>query len=161
MDNITQPLLFDEWINKLPGEPCFGLRGSDPEAPATVLFWANLRRARLSHINPRDKKDEKDLAQCTEAEQIAWLMEEFQKGTMEVKPGNLPEELKEDHRTAMDYAKRIEAAIDEVQQAIVFYNQFDTIKPHIPHALKHLKIFADKLKSMYAGDYSWHLKGKR
>ena len=44
---MDKPVLTDEWINALPGEPRFGLRGSDPEAPEVILLWAKNRRARL------------------------------------------------------------------------------------------------------------------
>jgi hypothetical protein len=72
-----------EWIEAPEGCPRFGLRGDDPEAPPTILFWAKQRRTRLLAAMPDSGEltDEisNGLAQCTAAEQIAWEMQAYQR----------------------------------------------------------------------------------
>lgn len=76
-----------QWVGAAPKEPKFGLTGRDPDAPATVMFWAKTRRERLlagaDPTRPWSEQLTLDLAQCTAAEQVAWAMTAYQKGWKE------------------------------------------------------------------------------
>lgn len=144
------PALLTDWTPTLPGEPRFGLRGSDPEAPKTILFWARNRRERLMR-EPRSEKLEAELAQCSEAEAIAWLMKEFQAGTMETQPESIPEELKDNLKNSLHFARRVDNAVSECTEAIAYLNQFGAIPPQFAHSIKHLKRLADHLRKLHGG----------
>jgi hypothetical protein len=74
-----------EWTDIPEGMPRFGLRGDDPEAPAAILFWAQQRRLRLLRAMPEagdvPETINRELQQCSRAEQIAWEMQAFQRTT--------------------------------------------------------------------------------
>lgn len=74
-----------EWTDIPEGMPRFGLRGDDPEAPATILFWAKERRLRLLRAMPETgaipETIAEQLLQCSRAEAIAWEMQAFQRTT--------------------------------------------------------------------------------
>ena len=78
-----------------PGEPLFPLQGGDPFAPDCVLLWA--QRARQASIDlfalaaaePSKRKAEKLIAEgeklsrkATAAEEVAWAMQEYQRGDL-------------------------------------------------------------------------------
>lgn len=135
-------VLFDEWINCADGMPRFGLRGDDPEAPPTILYWAQLRRMRWSK-EPESDQRTKELQQCTEAEQIAWKMQDYQAGhAVDESP---VETLREEQKTAKYHSDRVSNAIGEVSEAMRYLNQFGPLPPHFAHSVKHLKILADQL----------------
>ncbi len=75
-------------------EPVFTLIGRDPDGPATVRFWSDTRRKRISSAMididdpvPEEWKD--DLRRCTEADVVADDMERWRRG--------LPPEVAADH----------------------------------------------------------------
>lgn len=62
-----------------PGEPLFPIQGGDPFGPPTVLFWADLARtAARAEVDP--KKAKYMLRKASDAEQIAWEMQAYQRG---------------------------------------------------------------------------------
>lgn len=141
---MTEPLI-DEWINVSEGEPRFGLRGHDEDAPATILFWVERRRARLAKLKQTDKV-KKELRQCTEAEAIAWRMQDFQKGHEETPV----ETMREDQKTAHHHATRVDNAVAESTEALNYVISLDrNVPPHFAHSIKHLKRLAEHLRELH------------
>lgn len=66
-----------------PGEPLFPIQGGDPFGPPTVLHWAKLARE-AGMAEPDEKKADALLRKATEAEQVAWVMQEYQRGEQKV-----------------------------------------------------------------------------
>lgn len=79
-NTLARPGEFDALEKARPDELIFPLLERDPDAPAVIRFWVDLRRKRaLAEIEDADAlKDE--LRQCTEAEFIAFEMERRQRG---------------------------------------------------------------------------------
>lgn len=68
-----------------PDEPLFAIQGGDPLGPKTVLFWAS--EARKLAVETEDEKErERLLRKATMAEEVAWGMQEYQRG-IEPVPG--------------------------------------------------------------------------
>jgi hypothetical protein len=68
-----------------PGEPLFPIQGGDPFGPRTVQFWVDLcRRAGMAEQDP--KKSEALLRKASDAERIAWLMQDYQRGVEAAQP---------------------------------------------------------------------------
>lgn len=82
-----------------PGEPIFTLQGGDPIGPATVLFWADEAR-KLARRSEDEKVADKLLRKAYAAEQVAWAMQDYQRGGSEdeaapresISGGAIPEE---------------------------------------------------------------------
>lgn len=73
------PGSYDAIETAKPGEPLFPIQGGDPFGPPTVLFWA--RQAREAGMaEPDEKKAEHLLRKATDAEQVAWRMQAYQRG---------------------------------------------------------------------------------
>lgn len=70
---------FDALETAKDGEPIFVLQGGDPHAPPTVGHWASLFRA-AALLEPNDEKREAMLRKATNAEAVAWAMQEYQRG---------------------------------------------------------------------------------
>lgn len=143
-------VLIDEWINAPEGMPRFGLRGDDPEAPEVILHWVSLRRHRLAHeVNDCGQLTDtikKELQQCTEAEQIAWQMQEFQRGYEAIPI----ETFREDQKTAQHHARRVDNAIAEIYEAIVYLNALNhNVPPQFAHSLKHLRVLSATLRDVH------------
>jgi hypothetical protein len=69
------------------GEPLFPLQGGDPFAPPTVNHWAALARAEGVRLTgehaegtPEHKRGLKLLEKATDAEAVAWAMQDYQRG---------------------------------------------------------------------------------
>lgn len=85
---IAHPGPFDPTAHSAPDEPYFPLVAHDPDAPATVRHWCDLRRKRLSlgeytypdGHNPVPEPIRLELVQITEADQIADAMDAWRKG---------------------------------------------------------------------------------
>lgn len=69
---------YDALGKALPGEPIFPLKASDPDAPDTILHWADLRRRRARRIDQPEVR-RAELAQCSNAEACAWEFEDWRK----------------------------------------------------------------------------------
>lgn len=66
-----------------PGEPLFPIQGGDPFGPPTVLHWASLCRvAGMSEAN--EAKAHKLLRKASDAEQVAWTMQAYQRGEIAI-----------------------------------------------------------------------------
>jgi hypothetical protein len=68
-----------------PNEPIFPLIASDPEAPATVRHWVELRRKRAMAIDDVEKRRAL-LRKASRAEQISWAMEDWRLGRTDEAP---------------------------------------------------------------------------
>lgn len=70
---------FDALVTAKPGEPIFVVQGGDPFGPPTVLHWARLaREAGLAETNR--KRAKRLLRKATNAEEVAWAMQAYQRG---------------------------------------------------------------------------------
>ena len=78
INTLETPGEFDALSSLRPDEPYFLLIGRDRLAPGLVLQWADARR-KLA-IEEGGDGLEHDLRKCTEAEVIAWGMQEYKKG---------------------------------------------------------------------------------
>jgi len=78
INTLETPGEFDALSTLRPDEPYFLLIGRDRLAPGLVLQWADARR-KLALAEGRAEL-EHDLRKCTEAEMIAWGMQEYKKG---------------------------------------------------------------------------------
>lgn len=87
INTVEAPSEFDALVKLRPGEPYFAMIGRDRYAPVLLNQWAdnNRRRAYLDFeagkIN--DEKLEAELRQSTQAEMIAWAMQEYKAGYVE------------------------------------------------------------------------------
>lgn len=86
-NTVANPGPLDPTASCKPDEPIFPLVGHDPDAPATVRFWADHRRARImreiNDLSPGEMMSEaqrEDLRRCTEADFIAVDMDLWLKG---------------------------------------------------------------------------------
>ncbi|MGL5735484.1 MAG: hypothetical protein ACRCYS_11510 [Beijerinckiaceae bacterium] len=81
----AEPGPFDAMEKARDDEPVFTLLGRDPDAPDTIKAWVERRRKRL--LQEGGAQDEEtirgELIQCTEAETIAWAMNNWRKGKSE------------------------------------------------------------------------------
>lgn len=82
-----RPGSYDAIETAKPDEPLFPIQGGDPFGPPTVLHWAGLARAeglRLIDAHPDKSREHshglKLLGKATDAEQVAWAMQSYQKG---------------------------------------------------------------------------------
>jgi len=66
-----------------PDEPLFAIQGGDPLGPKTVLFWAGAAR-KLAGETENEKDRERLLRKATMAEEVAWAMQEYQRGVAPV-----------------------------------------------------------------------------
>lgn len=66
-----------------PGEPLFPIQGGDPFGPPTVLHWAKLARE-AGEASDDERESDRLLRKATSAEQVAWAMQEYQRGEQEV-----------------------------------------------------------------------------
>lgn len=154
---METPPLFNEWISSEPDEPKFGLLGRDPEAVETILHWVKLRRDRLTKLardkmspSERDKVNH-ELQQCTEAEQIAWKMQAFQKGYVEEEQAAVSETLREDLKNSRYWSDRVSNAVAETTDAIAYANRFGPLPPQYAHSVRHLRKLSDLLRKMHGG----------
>lgn len=67
-----------------PDEPLFAIQGGDPLGPKTVLYWANEARELAKTADEKDR--ERLLRKASMAEEVAWVMQEYQRG-IEPVPG--------------------------------------------------------------------------
>ena len=146
---MTEPLI-SEWISSDPNEPKFGLLAHDIDAPETIEFWVSRRRERLMKLKQGETRD-KELKQCTEAEQVAWKMRDYQRGLAEADELKVPETMREDLKNSLHFARRVDNAVAESTEAIAYANQFGTLSPQFAHSVKHLKRFADYLRKLHGG----------
>lgn len=73
-NTLANPGKFDALEKVGPNALIFPLVEHDPDAPPTILFWCERRRARARAIEDSDKRRE-ELQQITDAEFIAFEME--------------------------------------------------------------------------------------
>lgn len=74
-----QPSRFDGFLKAKEGELIFTLLERDKDAPPAILHWCELRRTRARKELKGDAL-KAELAQISEAEEIAWEMQRRQKG---------------------------------------------------------------------------------
>lgn len=76
-----------------PGEPVFPLQGGDPLAPLCVMIWAwKARRLARTMDEAEQAKDiARLLRKASAAEEVAWAMRDYQKGTPDSAPLAVPE----------------------------------------------------------------------
>ena len=80
----TEPGPFDALEKARDDEPLFTLLGRDPDAPATIHHWVDLRRTRARKLWQDDPEAGRaELIQCSEAEMVAWSMDDWRKGEPE------------------------------------------------------------------------------
>lgn len=78
-----RPGSYDAIATAKPDEPLFPIQGGDPFGPPTVLHWVSLcRKAGMAATDP--KEAERLLRKATDAEQVAWAMQAYQRGQAEV-----------------------------------------------------------------------------
>lgn len=86
----AHPGPYDPLENARPDEPVFTLAGRDPDAPATITFWAHQRRNRAIRAwgDSKRKADqqllEAELKQCAEADDTAMLFTEWRRNEVPV-----------------------------------------------------------------------------
>lgn len=170
MSTKQEPGPFDGMARARPDEPVFTLRAHDPLAAALVHQWVAQRRAaiRLADLSP--EKEELELLQCREAEELAWSMEAWRKGEI----GKLAEALEEGAAPPAAYSGH--TASDEELAAKVRYDAIkaagsllsnaiagitDAATDHLaPHGFQHeravILTVADRLKAV-----SSHIAPKR
>lgn len=170
MSTKQEPGPFDGMARARPDEPVFTLRAHDPLAAALVHQWVAQRRAaiRLADLSP--EKEELELLQCREAEELAWSMEAWRKGEI----GKLAEALEEGAAPPAAYSGH--TASDEELAAKVRYDAIkaagsllsnaiagitDAATDHLaPHGFQHeravILTVADRLKAV-----SSHIATKR
>ena len=116
-----------EWIQAPEGCPRFGLRGDDPEAPSTILHWAQARRMRLLAAIPPDgtltKEIREELAQCTAAETIAWEMQAYQ------------QKIDMSGKGASYHIAKLSEALKIIREAGIFANDNEVAKRPIAETL--------------------------
>jgi hypothetical protein len=79
-DALNPTVALDAYPTAKPGEPTFTLQGGDPFAPGCVLEWAKRARA-YGFTLPEDSAEREDLLlRATNAEQVAWEMQAYQRG---------------------------------------------------------------------------------
>ena len=81
----SHPGPFDALEKARPDELIFTLIERDPDAPATINFWCDLRRKRARSISDIEKR-KAELRQISEAEFIGIEMQERQAGKGEERP---------------------------------------------------------------------------
>ncbi len=74
-----RPGSYDAIETAKPGEPLFPIQGGDPFGPPTVLHWARLARE-AGEAEADEKRSAKLLRKATDAEQVAWDMQAYQRG---------------------------------------------------------------------------------
>lgn len=74
---------FDALETAKPDEPLFVIQGGDPLGPATVLHWVSLARAAASKIRKTAKREDL-LRRATNAESVAWKMQDYAAGIQPV-----------------------------------------------------------------------------
>jgi hypothetical protein len=77
-----RPGTFDALETAKPGEPIFTLQGGDPFTPPTILYWCELARADALKIRKKADREAR-LRKISVAEQIAWAMQEYQRGEVD------------------------------------------------------------------------------
>lgn len=80
MSTKTEPGAFDGMERAEPDEPVFTLRAHDDLAAGLVMEWVRMRRAAVMASNLPPEKEELELVQCREAEEVAWSMREWRAG---------------------------------------------------------------------------------
>jgi hypothetical protein len=95
VNTLEQPGEFDALVKLRPGEPYFLLIGRDRSAPALVLEWARRHRNKVLAESDAGKLDDAtlrlELRQATDAEGIAWAMQDYKTGNPSVAPLPAPE----------------------------------------------------------------------
>lgn len=170
MSTKQEPGPFDGMARARPDEPVFTLRAHDPLAAALVHQWVAQRRAaiRLADLSP--EKEELELLQCREAEELAWSMDAWRKGEI----GKLAEALEEgaappaaySGHTASDEELAAKVRYDAIKAAGSLLNNAiagitdaatDHLAPHgFPHERAVILTVADRLKAV-----SSHIAPKR
>jgi hypothetical protein len=101
-----RPGSYDAIESAKPGEPLFPIQGGDPFGPPTVLHWVQLcRKAGLAATD--EKEAERLLRKATDAEQVAWEMQAYQRGHPEVEARRA---------TYHDVATTVHAEADDVRK---------------------------------------------
>lgn len=129
---------FDGFEHAKPGEPIFTLQGGDPLGAPLVMAWAALARIRAlglsadlpiferacaiaaAHPAPERKRDEL-LLRATEAENVAWAMDEYRTGhtpVRETRASYNERDESEDARAALDRARLVKRAEDKLHNAL-------------------------------------------
>lgn len=82
MSTKEQPGPFDGLERAAPDEPVFTLRAHDALAAPLVHEWVHRRRQAIIHADPplSPEKEELELIQCREAEEIAFAMVDYRNG---------------------------------------------------------------------------------
>ena len=81
MSTKEEPGPFDGLERAEPDEPVFTLRAHDAFAAPLVHEWVRLRREWIIRADLSPEKEELELIQCREAEEIAWRMVDWRNGT--------------------------------------------------------------------------------
>lgn len=90
MSTKTEPGPFDGLERAQPDEPVFTLRAHDVLAAPLVHEWVRRRREAIIKGDLSPEKEELELIQCREAEEVAFAMVDWRKGVDSTKPD--PEE---------------------------------------------------------------------
>lgn len=145
MNEIPAPL--DAYETAKTGEPTFTLQGGDPLAAHLVRLWAILARlqagagistndnlldrakaAALANASESNRESKALLVRATQAEQVSWTMDEYQKGIVsEVKaPDKLHNEF--ERLDVYDIRRRMASVISEF---------FSNLEGHRQELLRH------------------------
>lgn len=79
MSTPDKPTEFDALVKIREGEPYFALLGRDRLSVPLILEWAQMNREHAM-ANYAGEKLEHELRQSTEAEELAWQMEDYREG---------------------------------------------------------------------------------
>lgn len=85
MSTKTEPGPFDGLERAQPDEPVFTLRAHDVLAAPLVHEWVRRRREAIIKGDLPPEKEELELIQCREAEEVAFAMVDWRKGVESVK----------------------------------------------------------------------------
>lgn len=133
---------FDGLESAKPDEPVFTLQGGDPLASGLVKQWAHERRAetarKLTAVGITEAEVEalkEDLRRCSQAEEIAWAMDEYRRG------GGVVTKAKQDRYSGWEETKEDEAVRE--RGAVLA-----TAKHHVNEATSYVNDAAQLLRNL-------------
>lgn len=149
VNTLDEPTEFDALVKIRKGEPYFALLGRDQFAPKLICEWANMNRGKalddLDAGNITEEQFKIELKQSTQAEVMAWNMEEYRNRpeTVEVAPAPeqtsgkptytghaLPEETVERDRefsTKIAAVRAIHNSIAELSEQVDRIREYDEV----------------------------------
>ncbi len=169
MENTKEsPGPFDCFASAKPNEPIFTLQGGDPLAAPLVLAWARDARTMGLGLSTRDNAVERSkgnalLLRATEAESVAWAMQDYYAGRTEeeleeeAKAEVLPEvetrEQVNEHRERLAASRAVSNSVAECIKAAETSDRFElaTASSVLRTSADALKRVADTLRGPYRG----------